>query len=120
MSKAAGKVRLILNREYLNGVCTALNFFAKEYENNSYEAFAQYMLNKIKKYGRKFHDGEEKVIVHLYNNEAEVLLKILAIYTTAAANIQKDYYDEIGTEYLYEDDFQPSETAQEKMGKMFT
>ena len=94
----AGKIRMTLDRRYLNGLCTALTLFAEDDDRNDYKNFANYMLDKIKKYGRKYTDKnqKEKFIVHLYNNEAELLIRVMAICVTSSFGEKEDFYARLG------------------------
>ena len=94
----AGKIRMMLERKYLDGLCTLLDSIAQDDDVNEFTSFSKYMLKKIQKYGRKFNDKfeNEKVIVYLYNNEAELLLRLLPMCLTAAIGKTDNYYDSIG------------------------
>ena len=95
----AGKIRMTLDRKYLNGLCSVLTLFAENNDLNGYEDFANYMLAKIKKYGRKYtnKNSKDKLVVYLYNNEAELLIQLMAICVTASVGEREDYYAQIGT-----------------------
>ena len=117
----AGKIRMTLDRKYLNGLCSILTLFAEDEETNGYDNFAKYMLDKIKRYGRKFtnKNGKEKMIVYLYNNEAELLVQMMAICITAVSDPKEDYYEQIGvgrdTEYR-----KHQEEREQKLNEMFS
>ena len=98
MKMEAGKIRMMLERKYLNGLCTLLDEIAKDNDDNEFTNFSKQMLKKIQKHGRKFNDkfDNEKVIIYLYNNEAELLLRLLPMCLTAALGKTNDYYDNIG------------------------
>lgn len=69
------------------------------------------MLKKIKDHGRKFTDrfGNNKIAIHLYNNEAEVMLRLFSLCLTAAIGETYDYYDEIDRE----------DTTEKKLDQVF-
>ena len=94
----AGKIRMTLDRKYLNGLCSILTLFAEDEETNGYDNFAKYMLDKIRKYGRTFtnKNGKDKMVVYLYNNEAELLIQMMAICVTAINEPKEDFYSQIG------------------------
>ena len=94
----SGKIRMTLDRKYLNGLCSVLTLFAEDIEPNGFNDFAKYMLDKIKKYGRKYtnKNNKEKFVVYLYNNEAELLIQIMSICITASVGEKEDYYAQIG------------------------
>lgn len=92
--KKAGSVKMILAKPFFNTVAKVVTEFAED--DNRYKDFAIYLKKKFVKYSRVFYaDNEENIIVHLYNNEAELLIKMLAIYVTAISNIETDLYSEI-------------------------
>ncbi len=92
--KKAGTVKMILSKPFFNAVAKVVTEFAED--DNRYKDFAIYLRNKFIKHSRVFTaDDEENIIVHLYNNEAELLIKMLAIYVTATSSIETDLYSEI-------------------------
>lgn len=87
-----------MEKKYLNGLCTVLSLFTEDDVVNGYDNFANYMLDKINKYGRKFvnKNGKEKIALYLYNNEAELLIQMMAISLTATIGVKEDYYEQVG------------------------
>ena len=89
-----------MNKRYLNGLCSILSLYIEDGVDTVYENFANYMMNKIKRYGRKYQDqyGKDKLVVHLYNNEAELLLQMMAICLTASIGEKENYYEQVGVD----------------------
>ena len=112
----AGKIRMMLERKYLNGLCTLLDEIAKDNDDDEFTNFSKYMLSKIQKHGRKYNDRfkNEKVIVYLYNNEAELLLRLLPMCLTAALGKTNEYYDYIGVNKVEQRD-----SAEKKLNEVF-
>lgn len=90
----AGRFKLTLSKPFFNGVVNILEEFAED--ENKFTDFANYMREKFLKYGRFFisKNDDECFIIHLYDNEVELLMKMMSIFTYATSSCDRDFYSE--------------------------
>lgn len=95
-STEKAKVKINLTRDTFNSLITTLSYYSSADKNNSYTLLAEKIIQTILRYGRPFiYNEEENVMVTLYENEATMLIKLLAIYCNAIEEKGKDYYSQL-------------------------
>lgn len=92
-----GAVEVFLTRGFFNSLVSVLSNFIKADETNKYAVYAQRLKKKILTYGRTFtHEGEETAVVYFYEDEAALLIKLMAIYLHATEDCRDDFFFQIG------------------------
>ena len=77
----------VLDEIIVCGADTKLGFFAKR------------LKEKMLRYSRRFiHRNTRKSVTYFFENEAALLIKLLAFYCNAVGIIGENYYDQIGKE----------------------
>ena len=77
----------VLDEIIVCGVDTKLGFYAKR------------LKEKMIRYSRRFiHRNTRKSVTYFFENEAALLIKLLAFYCNAVGIIGENYYDQIGKE----------------------
>ena len=95
----AGKIRMMLERKYLDGLCTLLDSIAQDDDVNEFTSFSKYMLKKIQKYGRRFNDK--------FENEKDSLLRsdnglvFLSKYINAFMSLKVEQYVDLDTHGMF-------------------
>lgn len=92
-----GGVEVFLTRNFFNSLVSVLSEFIQADETNKYAVYAQRLKKKILTYGRTFtHEGEETAVVYFYEDEAALLIKLMAIYVNATEDCSEDFFFQIG------------------------
>ena len=99
-----GAVEVFLTREFFNSLMTSLTAFEAVSAQNKYSGYALRIKNKIMRYSRRFtHDGEEQIVTYFYEDEAAMLIKLLAIYCHVIAKPSADFFSETGRNHNKEE-----------------
>lgn len=94
-----GGVKVFLQRDFFNSLVSVLSNFiaADETGTNKYSFYAARLKNKIMKYSRNFiHSEEENSVIYFYEDEAAMLIKLLAIYVNAVQQPDENYFFQLG------------------------
>ena len=91
------KVKIFLQREFFNSLVSVLSSFIAADETNKYGVYAQKLKDTFLKHSRKIiRNNDENVIISLYEDEAALMIKLLAIYFNATGNTGEDFFSQIG------------------------
>ena len=87
--------QLVLNRELINYLLSALESFETLDFSNRYSQLAGKLKNKIMRYAKVYRE-EDRAAIFLYGKEAETLIMLLTVYISSFAEEPQDRYSEIG------------------------
>ena len=92
--KNRGPVDVFMQRESVNAMMHALECFIAADPENIWAKYAEYLMQKITKYGRTFrYNGTDSAAVYFYEDEAAMLIKLLTLFIFVADEPGKDYYN---------------------------
>ena len=92
--KNRGPVDVFMQRESVNAMMHALECFIAADPENIWAKYAEYLMQKITRYGRTFrYNGTDSAAIYFYEDEAAMLIKLLTIFIFVADEPDKDYYD---------------------------
>ena len=92
--KNRGPVDVFMQRESVNAMMHALECFIAADSENIWAKYAEYLMQKITKYGRTFrYNGTDSAAIYFYEDEAAMLIKLLTIFIFVADEPGQDDYD---------------------------
>ncbi|MBR3631179.1 MAG: hypothetical protein IKN55_12015 [Oscillospiraceae bacterium] len=88
-----GSVELFLTREFFNSLVTVLDRYSQAQPDNKFTSYAVKLKEKMMRHGRQFtHEGVPQIVIYFYENEAAMLIKLLAIYYSATEPSSADFF----------------------------
>ena len=92
--KNRGPVDVFMQRESVNAMMHALECFIAADPENIWAKYAEYLMQKITKYGRTFrYNGTDSAAIYFYEDETAMLIKLLTLFILVADEPCKDYYN---------------------------
>ena len=96
-----GAVELFLTREFFNSLVTVLDYYDQVLPDNKFTSYAIKLKNKMMRHGRQFtHEGEPQIVIYFYENEAAMLIKLMAIYFSAVEPAAADFFSAAVNKYI--------------------
>lgn len=93
--KKRGTVSLFLEKDFFNSIVSVLSAFIEADTENKYSVYAARLKKKIMQYSRTFsRNGEDNAAIYFYEQEAAMLIKLLAIYNCAVTIPTEDFYQQ--------------------------
>ncbi len=93
-----GAIELFLTREFFNSLVTVLDYYDQALPDNKFTSYAIKLKNKMMRHGRQFtHEGEPQIVIYFYENEAAMLIKLMAIYFSAVEPAAADFFSAAAT-----------------------
>ena len=98
LEKGKPTAQLVLNRELMNYLLSALGTFEALDFDNRYSQLSGKLKSKILRYA-KVYSAEDSAVIKLYGKETETLIMLLTVYISTFAEEPEDLFSEIGKQW---------------------
>ena len=92
-----GTIEVMMASEEFNSIITILDEIILSGKESLLGSYSARLKTKMLRYSRRFiHKNTKKSVTYFYENEAALLLKLLAFYCDTIGICGADYYEQIG------------------------